>query len=107
MGHPKEMLVGFQTEVVGYQGKEQVKMYSGSEIAPGFFAWVIPSEMIRIELAFGRADYLMDGQFLIVGNCSSTLWKDRLRSFIIQTARYWPSPIRNDQTVQRTGNGHR
>ena len=44
MGRPKEMIVGFQIEVSGYVGeKGKLDMYTGSEIAPGFFAWAIPS----------------------------------------------------------------
>ena len=44
MGRPKELMIGFQTEVVGYQGRDRwLEMYSGEAIAPGFFAWVIPS----------------------------------------------------------------
>ena len=43
-GRPKEMIVGFQIEVSGYVGEEgKLDMYTGSEIAPGFFAWAIPS----------------------------------------------------------------
>lgn len=91
MGHPKEMLVGFQTEVVGYQGKERwLEMYSGSEIAPGFFAWVIPSgnDTHRIGL-WSRAD-LLDGRTVL--DCYNDLlkhplWKDRFEN-IIETARY-------------------
>ena len=44
MGRMKELMIGFQTEVVGYEGRDRwLEMYSGSAIAPGFFAWVIPS----------------------------------------------------------------
>ena len=44
MGRPKELMIGFQAEVVGYESRERwLEMFSGSEIAPGFFAWVIPS----------------------------------------------------------------
>ena len=44
MGRPKEMMIGFQAEVLGYKGKDRwLEMFSGSAIAPGFFAWVIPS----------------------------------------------------------------
>jgi len=44
MGRPKELMVGYQVEVTGYEGRDRwLEMYSGSEIAPGFFAWVIPS----------------------------------------------------------------
>ena len=91
MGHPKEMMVGFQTEVVGYQGKERwLEMYSGSEIAPGFFAWVIPSGngTHRIGL-WSKAD-LLDGRTVL--DCYNDLlehprWKDRFEN-IIETARY-------------------
>ena len=91
MGRPKEMLVGFQTEVVGYQGKERwLEMYSGSEIAPGFFAWVIPSgnDTHRIGL-WSRAD-LLEGRTVL--DCYNDLlvhplWKDRFEN-IIETARY-------------------
>ena len=91
MGHPKEMMVGFQTEVVGYQGKERwLEMYSGSEIAPGFFAWVIPSGngTHRIGL-WSKAD-LLDGRTVL--DCYNDLlkhplWKDRFEN-ITETARY-------------------
>ena len=44
LGRPKEMMIGFQTEVQGYEGKNRwLEMYSGSAIAQGFFAWVITS----------------------------------------------------------------
>tara|TARA_B100000029_G_scaffold508820_2_gene596591 strand:- start:650 stop:1858 length:1209 start_codon:yes stop_codon:yes gene_type:complete len=44
MGYPKELMVGFQAEVVNYQGSEGLlDMYTGEEVAPGLFAWVIPS----------------------------------------------------------------
>jgi len=50
MGRPKEMMIGFQIEVTGYVGEEgRLDMYTGSKIAPGFFAWAIPSgETTRI-----------------------------------------------------------
>lgn len=44
MGRPTEMMVGFQSEVVGYESEDNwLQMYSGDEIAAGLFAWVIPS----------------------------------------------------------------
>ena len=44
MGRPKETMIGMQIEVTGYEGKEgKLDMYTGSDISPGFFAWVIPS----------------------------------------------------------------
>tara|TARA_B100000029_G_scaffold126823_2_gene120501 strand:- start:2698 stop:3903 length:1206 start_codon:yes stop_codon:yes gene_type:complete len=50
MGRPKELLVGFQVEVTGYPGEEgRLDMFTGEEVAPGFFAWAIPSgETTRI-----------------------------------------------------------
>ena len=44
MGRPKETMIGMQIEITGYEGKEgKLDMYTGSDISPGFFAWVIPS----------------------------------------------------------------
>ena len=44
MGRPKEMMIGFQIEVTGYEGDEgRLDMYTGRDIAPGYFAWAIPS----------------------------------------------------------------
>lgn len=44
LGRPKELMIGFQAEVTGYQGRTGwLDMYLGSDYAPGFFAWVIPS----------------------------------------------------------------
>ena len=44
MGKPKETMIGMQIEVTGYNGKSgKLDMYTGSDISPGFFAWVIPS----------------------------------------------------------------
>ena len=44
MGRPKETMIGMQIEITGYEGKTgKLDMYTGSDISPGFFAWVIPS----------------------------------------------------------------
>ena len=44
MGRPKETMIGMQIEITGYEGKSgKLDMYTGSDISPGFFAWVIPS----------------------------------------------------------------
>ena len=91
MGHPKEMMIGFQTEVIGYEGQDGwLEMYSGSSIAPGFFAWVIPSGngTHRIGL-WSKAD-LLDGRTVL--DCYNDLlehplWKDRFEN-ITETARY-------------------
>ena len=91
MGYPKEMMIGFQTEVVGYEGQERwLEMFSGSKIAPGFFAWVIPSGngTHRIGL-WSRAD-LLEGRTVL--DCYNDLlkhplWKERFAN-ITETARY-------------------
>jgi len=59
MGRPKEMMIGFQLEVTGYVGENgKLDMYTGSEIAPGFFAWAIPSgDTTRIG-AWSKAELL-------------------------------------------------
>ena len=37
-------MIGFQIEVTGYDGDAgRLDMYTGSNIAPGFFSWAIPS----------------------------------------------------------------
>ena len=44
MGRPKEMMVGFQADVSGLEGKPNwLEMYTGKDVAPGLFAWVIPT----------------------------------------------------------------
>jgi digeranylgeranylglycerophospholipid reductase len=44
MGRPKELMIGFQAELVGYSGAEgRLDMFTGEEVAPGLFAWAIPS----------------------------------------------------------------
>ena len=43
LGRPKEMMIGFQADVSGLEGKPNwLEMYTGRDIAPGLFAWVIP-----------------------------------------------------------------
>ena len=91
MGKPKELMIGFQTEVVGYKNRKRwLEMYSGSSIAPGFFAWVIPSgnDSCRIGL-WSTADRL-EGKS--IEECyhsllNHPLWKDRFAD-IKETARY-------------------
>ena len=44
MGRPKEMMIGYQVEVTGYPNEPgKLDMFTGSQIAPGFFSWAIPS----------------------------------------------------------------
>jgi len=91
MGHPKEMMIGFQTEVVGYEGKNRwLEMYSGSKISPGFFAWVIPSGNGTHRIGLWSKAELLDGKTAL--DCYNDLlehplWKDRFEN-ITETARY-------------------
>ncbi len=44
MGYPKEFMIGYQVEVTGFETKERMlEMFTGEDIAPGFFAWAIPN----------------------------------------------------------------
>jgi flavin-dependent dehydrogenase len=80
MGRPKEMMVGFQVEVTGYPGKEGVlDMYTGSDIAPGFFAWAIPSGSTTRIGMWSRPD-LLEGascEGLINRLMRDSIWTER------------------------------
>lgn len=44
LGRPKEMMIGFQADVSGLTGEDNwLEMYTGRDVAPGLFAWVIPT----------------------------------------------------------------
>ena len=64
MGYPKETMIGFQSEVTGYESKDRwLEMYSGSEIAPGFFAWVIPTGFGTHRIGvWSTAKHMLDGR---------------------------------------------
>ena len=80
MGRPKEMMIGYQVEVTGYNGAEgQLDMFTGSNIAPGFFAWAIPSgDTTRIGM-WSRADLLSGKscETMVENLMSSSIWKQR------------------------------
>ncbi len=83
MGRPKEMMIGFQIEVTGYEGDEgRLDMYTGRDIAPGYFAWAIPSgDSTRIG-TWSRAD-LLNGfscEDLIDRLKSKKLWNHRFEN---------------------------
>ncbi len=50
MGRPKEMMIGLQIEVTGYDTEDgKLDLFTGENVAPGFFSWAIPSgETTRI-----------------------------------------------------------
>ena len=91
MGRPKELMIGFQTEVVGYEGRDRwLEMYSGSSIAPGFFAWVIPSGFGTHRIGLWSTADRLDGRS--IESCYqdrwiSPLWKDRFEN-TQEIARY-------------------
>ena len=91
MGRMKELMIGFQTEVVGYEGRERwLEMYSGSAIAPGFFAWVIPSGFGTHRIGLWSTADRLDGRS--IESCyqdliDHPLWKDRFAN-ISEIARY-------------------
>ena len=91
MGRPKEMMIGFQTDVSGLTGKDNwLEMYTGKDIAPGLFAWVIPSgnNTHRIGL-WGRAQDL-EGKSVeqyYDALISHPLWQERF-SGMKEIARY-------------------
>ena len=91
MGRPKELMIGFQAEVVGYENRERwLEMFSGSEIAPGFFAWVIPSGNHTNRIGLWSTAKRLNGRS--IEQCYDNLlehplWKDRF-SDVTETARY-------------------
>ncbi len=91
MGKPKELMVGFQAEVVGYEGRDRwLEMFSGSEIAPGFFAWVIPSGNNSHRIGLWSTAKRLEGRS--IEQCYDNLlkhplWESRF-SGISETARY-------------------
>ena len=91
MGKPKELMIGFQAEVVGYEGRDRwLEMFSGSEIAPGFFAWVIPSGNNSHRIGLWSTAKRLEGRS--IEQCYDNLlkhplWESRF-SGISETARY-------------------
>ena len=91
MGRPKEMMIGFQAEVLGYDGNPRwLDMYSGSEIAPGFFAWVIPSGFGSHRIGVWSTPERLKGRS--VEQCyedlkNHPLWKERFEN-IHEIARF-------------------
>ncbi len=90
MGRPKEIMIGFQAEVTGYLGEQDcLDMFTGEEVAPGLFAWVIPNgETHRIGV-WSRPDDL-DGRScedLYDTLLNHPLWKHRFAE-VRETARY-------------------
>ena len=93
MGKPKELMIGFQAEVVGYEGGEidGLRCLTDQEIAPGFFAWVIPSGNGSHRIGLWSTAKRLEGRS--IEECYDNLlkhplWKDRF-SNVSETARYY------------------
>ena len=90
MGRPTELMIGFQAELVGYEGVEgRLDMFTGEEVAPGFFAWAIPSGRSWRIGVWSRADDLKGRscEQLYDSLLNHPIWKERF-SGAKEVARY-------------------
>lgn len=90
LGRPTELMVGAQIEVTGYRGEDGwLDMYTGHEVAPGLFAWVVPNGRTwRIGVWVRPAD--LDGRHaedLLTALITHPRWADRFAD-IRETARF-------------------
>ena len=91
MGRPKEMMIGFQSDVSGLEGEDNwLEMYTGRDIAPGLFAWVIPTGDGTHRIGVWSRTQDLEGKS--VEQCydaliSHPLWKDRFAN-VKEIARY-------------------
>ena len=89
-GRPKEMMIGFQSEVTGYIGEPgYLDIFTGEEVAAGLFAWVIPNgETHRIGL-WARPEDLQGRscEHLYDSLINSELYIEKFAN-IKETARY-------------------
>ena len=89
-GRPKEMMIGFQTEVTGYAGADgRLDLFTGEAVAPGLFAWVIPNGLTHRIGVWARPDDLAgrscEDLYDTLVTCPS--WQHRFAD-IRETARY-------------------
>lgn len=67
LARPMRVLPGFEAEVVGAKHTEGfVKVFSGREVAPGFFAWIVPAghtARVGLCLSQGNAREHLDRMF--------------------------------------------
>tara|TARA_X000001036_G_C20598768_1_gene774040 strand:- start:24 stop:1223 length:1200 start_codon:yes stop_codon:yes gene_type:complete len=91
LGRPKEMMIGFQADVSGLTGKDNwLEMYTGRDVAPGFFAWVIPTGDNTHRIGVWSRPQDLEGRS--VEQCYDALlqhplWKERF-SGVKEIARY-------------------
>jgi len=91
LGRPKVMMIGFQTDVSGLTGKDNwLEMYTGEDVAPGLFAWVIPTGNNSHRIGVWSRAQDLDGRS--VEQCydaliNHPLWKERFAG-VKEIARY-------------------
>ena len=91
LGRPKEMMIGFQADVSGLTGKDNwLEMYTGKDVAPGFFAWVIPTGDNTHRIGVWSRSQDLEGRS--VEQCYDSLlqhplWKERFCG-VKEIARY-------------------
>ena len=98
MGRPKELMVGFQTEVVGYQYRKRwLEMYSGSEIAPGFLLGLYRQEMTVVGLDCGQQQTVLTEE--VLKNVTPSPQSSTMEREVCQHKRnckiLWPCSERN------------
>jgi geranylgeranyl reductase family protein len=80
MGRVREMMIGFQIDVTGYTHSEgKLDMYTGRSVAPGFFAWAIPTGTTTRIGTFSRPDLLegRSSEDTLNSLLNHHLWRDR------------------------------
>ena len=80
MGRVREMMIGFQIDVTGYAHSEgKLDMYTGRTVAPGFFAWAIPTGTTTRIGTFSRPDLLegRSSEDTLNSLLNHRLWRDR------------------------------
>ena len=80
MGRVREMMIGFQIDVTGYAHSEgKLDMYTGRTVAPGFFAWAIPTGTTTRIGTFSRPDLLegRSSEDTLNSLLNHHLWRER------------------------------
>jgi len=90
LGNPREWMVGFQIEITGYQGSQEwLEMFTGRDIAPGLFAWIIPNGATHRIGMWARPEDLegKSCEEYIATLMNHQLWRHKFTN-CRQTARY-------------------
>ena len=91
LGRPKEMMIGFQADVSGLTGEDNwLEMYTGRDVAPGLFAWVIPTGNNSHRIGVWARPQDLNGRSVeqfYNALISHPLWENRFRG-MKEIARY-------------------